>query len=95
MLPDNLISAMETACAFGVVWWTLCRSRYMTQETRLIDRSALVLIGMGALFRALAPLEAFGILTWCELDKYKAAPLYAGLALWFLAPVVRARLGIV
>ena len=67
----------------------------MTQETRLIDRSALVMIGMGALCHALAPLQSFGVFIWSELDEYQGALLYPGLALWFLAPVVRARLGIV
>lgn len=93
MLPEGFVMVMETVCALGVVWWTLCRGRYMTHETRLVDRVALVLIGMGALFHALAPLQGLGVLGWSEFDDYKAALLYPGLALWFLAPLVRQRLG--
>lgn len=87
-LPD-LAVIIEVLCAFGVVWWCLCRAHYMSQATAFIDRLGLVLIGMGAAAHALSPLPDFGVLTFSSLDHFKGSLLFPGLAIWLMAPPLR------
>jgi hypothetical protein len=94
------VSLLNVVLPALLLWWTICRARFMDRRTRHADRISIVALGGGALAFALdamlpllqllgvrIPVEA--MLQWAPWETWKEALLLSGVFGWCVMPTIR------